>query len=263
MTVYDVATNKALEVAKDTAIDKVEGTGALTIEKADYDSDVIAKLSGYGPVTLNGTEETDILTVTPETSFDLIINGFGGGNLYDPVLKEELGGGAGDDVINGGAGADRMTGNLGKDVFVFGTGKEFPLGFNGKIAALLHTGDSDSQPSFQYVDKITDFSISQDTINFIFEGFKFDFNTTQEGIQGAAALPTTLNTETKHGIGIFQGDKFPVFASAGLTDKDTVIGIDVDGYLSNSGTNGWDGAIILMGVDAQTLLNSAATAIMI
>ena len=80
---------------------------------------------------------------------DLLTGGAGNDSLSGDGGADRLFGGQGKDVISGGFGADTLTGGAGKDVFVF-----------------------DTKPGAGNIDRITDFSVRDDTIHLAKAVFK-------------------------------------------------------------------------------------------
>ena len=92
-------------------------------------------------LTLRGNTLDNVLT--GGDGRDLILGGGGNDTFHGGLSDDTINGGAGNDHLNGGLGNDRLVGNLGLDTFVFDT-------------ALNGTTN---------VDRITDFSVADDTIH--------------------------------------------------------------------------------------------------
>jgi Ca2+-binding RTX toxin-like protein len=125
----------------------VSGTGALVINM-DPGVSALTKLyafSGTGvTVTINGTSGVDLMklgNVSHTANGDDGVDQIKGGNAADTIN-----GGTGNDKINGAGGADILTGGTGNDVFKYAKASDSGLG----AAA----------------DRITDFAIGQDRMNF-------------------------------------------------------------------------------------------------
>ncbi len=105
-------------------------TGSLNDDSLTGDAFSNVFLGGEGNDTLKGGAASDTLT-----------GGNGADSLDGGTGADSLDGGTGADYISGGAGADKLTGGLGVDTFLF-----------------------DSDPILANIDKITDFSVADDTI---------------------------------------------------------------------------------------------------
>jgi len=106
--------------------------------------------------TSQGTEGNDTLT-----------GGAGDDTLFGNGGNDLLTGGAGNDVLVGGAGNDRLFGGQGKDVIKGGIGADVLTGGAGKDIFVF-----DTKPSKTNVDRITDFSVKDDTIHLAKSVFK-------------------------------------------------------------------------------------------
>lgn len=133
----DAGKNNVYDVIVKASDGQLNDTQALKITVTDV-----------GAMKLNGTSFADIMTGSSEN--DVIrgnggndtLSGVGGNDLlYGGEGKDTLNGGQGNDKLYGGLHADTLTGGSGNDVFVFDT----------KI------GSSN-------IDRITDFSVANDTI---------------------------------------------------------------------------------------------------
>ncbi|MEH2380015.1 MAG: calcium-binding protein [Nostoc sp.] len=99
---------------------------------------------GAGNDTLNGGTGND--TLFAGTGNDILVGGTGNDTLYGRAGNDTLNGGAGNDILVGGTGNDILTGGAGGDRFTF---------------------DSRSEG----IDRITDFSVVDDTIIVSAAGF--------------------------------------------------------------------------------------------
>jgi serralysin len=95
-----------------------------------------AQNTGHGADTLTGIEH-----VTSGSGNDRLTGNALGNSLVSGSGNDTLSGGAGNDVLEGGAGIDQLTGGTGRDAFVFNTA-----------------------PGAGNVDRITDYSVADDTI---------------------------------------------------------------------------------------------------
>jgi Ca2+-binding RTX toxin-like protein len=144
----------------------VSGTGALVINM-DPGVSALTKLyvfSGAVTVTINGTSGVDLMklgNVAHIADGGDGVDQIKGGSAADTII-----GGNGNDKINGAGGADILTGGAGNDVFKYAKASDSGLG----VAA----------------DRITDFTIGQDKINFV----NLDTNPGLAGIQPFAYVGT-------------------------------------------------------------------------
>jgi Ca2+-binding RTX toxin-like protein len=151
----------------------VSGTGSLVINM-DPGVAALTKLfvfSGGGvSVTINGTSGTDLMKLGN------VAHTANGGDGIDQIkggsAVDTINGGNGNDKINGAAGADILTGGAGNDVF--------------KYANTIDSGLGAAS------DRITDFTIGQDRLNFV----RIDADAVTAGDQaftflGTAAFATT------------------------------------------------------------------------
>ncbi|MBZ9993082.1 right-handed parallel beta-helix repeat-containing protein [Mesorhizobium sp. BH1-1-4] len=139
----------------------VDNIGDKVIEKVGGGEDSVRASVSYA---LSAGSEIEHLATTNQS-------GRGAINLAGNEFSQTIKGNAGANVINGGGGADVLTGNGGKDVFVF--------------KAALGAGN---------VDKITDFSVSQDKIlldHNVFAGLQPGALSGQAFYAGASAHDST------------------------------------------------------------------------
>lgn len=219
------------------SIEGVELTAGanLAISSAQLTSGLAtnASLTGSGTLTVNmaspGILTTKLLSVA--NTISLVINGSSGmdimklGNAVNSVnagdgtdqikggnLVDTINGGNGVDKINGEGGADILTGGGGNDVFKYGAASDSGVG----AAA----------------DRITDYQIGQDRLNFA----RIDTNASLAGDQGFAFI----------GVGSFTGTGVAQIRY-GSSGGDLLVLADING----------DGAadmqIILQGLAGQTL----------
>lgn len=109
----------------------VDNPGDKVVELPNGGKDTVLASVSY---TLSAGSSIETLTTTNKSGTAAI-------NLTGNEFSQTIQGNAGNNIINGGGGQDVLTGNGGRDVFVFNS--------------TLKAGN---------VDKITDFSVSQDTI---------------------------------------------------------------------------------------------------
>jgi Ca2+-binding RTX toxin-like protein len=145
----------------------VSGTGALVINM-DPGVNALTKLfvfSGSGvAVTINGTAGVDLMklgNVAHIADGGDGVDQIKGGSAADTII-----GGNGNDKINGAGGADILTGGSGNDVFKYAKASDSGIGANA--------------------DRITDFTIGQDKINFV----NLDTNPGLAGIQSFVYVGT-------------------------------------------------------------------------
>jgi serralysin len=93
---------------------------------------------------------TGTVTIGPKSVIEKAIGGDGNDSLIGNSAKNTLMGGLGNDALSGQAGDDRLYGGWGSDVLTGGSGKD----------ALVFNTD----PSNGDIDRITDFSVKDDTI---------------------------------------------------------------------------------------------------
>jgi Ca2+-binding RTX toxin-like protein len=98
---------------------------------------------------------------------DTIYGGAGDDELSGLAGADLLTGGAGDDTLTGGAGNDRLFGGKGKDVVSGGIGADVLTGGAGKDIFVF-----DTAPGKPNIDRITDFSVRDDTIQLARSVFK-------------------------------------------------------------------------------------------
>lgn len=189
----------------------VDGTGSLVVNLS-APGNVFAKLftfTGTASMTVNGSSGSDIIKLG--NAVNTVFAGDGIDNVKGGTQIDTLNGGLGGDKITGGGGADIMTGNGGNDVF--------------KYAAA-----SDSLLSAR--DRITDFTIGQDRLNFV----KIDANAAVAGDQAFNFVGTGAFANT--GVGQVR------YANSGA---DLIVQADVNG----DGVA--DMEIILQGLNGQTM----------
>ncbi len=93
---------------------------------------------------------TGTVTIGPKSVIEKAIGGDGNDSLIGNSAKNTLTGGLGNDALSGQAGDDRLYGGWGSDVLTGGSGKD----------AFVF----DTDPSNGDIDRITDFSVKDDTI---------------------------------------------------------------------------------------------------
>jgi Ca2+-binding RTX toxin-like protein len=190
----------------------VSGTGTLVINM-DPGVAALTKLyvfSGAVTVTINGTAGVDLMKLGN------VAHTANGGDGIDQIkggtAVDTINGGIGNDKINGAAGADILTGGAGNDVFKYASASDSGLGAAS--------------------DRITDFTIGQDRLNFA----KIDANAALAGDQAFAFLGTAAFSNT--GIGQLR------YLTSG---SDLIVQADVNG----DGVA--DMAVILQGLAGQVL----------
>jgi serralysin len=151
----------------------VSGTGSLVI-KMDLGVAALTKLfvfSGTGvSVTINGTSGVDLMklgNVAHTANGGDDVDQIKGGNAVDTIN-----GGTGGDKINGAGGADILTGGTGNDVFKYANTSDSGLGAGA--------------------DRITDFTIGQDRLNFV----RIDADAVTAGDQAFSFLGTAAFAAT-------------------------------------------------------------------
>ncbi len=132
--------------------DQIYGDSNTTTDDGTDHSDVM--LGGAGDDYMAGGYGNDSLD-----------GGAGDDRLYGNAGNDKLLGGAGIDTINGGAGDDILDGGAGNDVLVGGTGADALTGGAGKDGFSFGYSDGTYEGALA-VDKITDFKIKEDWINF-------------------------------------------------------------------------------------------------
>jgi Ca2+-binding RTX toxin-like protein len=98
---------------------------------------------------------------------DTIVGGAGDDVFSGGLGNDLLTGGAGNDSLSGGGGADRLFGGKGKDVISGGLGADTLTGGAGKDVFVF-----DTKPGAGNIDRITDFSVKDDTIHLAKATFK-------------------------------------------------------------------------------------------
>ena len=109
--------------------------------------------------------------------------------------NDTLGGGAGNDLLKGGAGADILKGDAGNDILFGGLGKDTLTGGKGRDAFAF-----DTAPAKANVDRVTDFSVKDDSLyldNAVFKAL---------GKAGSPAKPAKLKKDFFH-VGKAAADK--------------------------------------------------------
>ncbi|MGO4524367.1 calcium-binding protein [Microvirga sp. 2MCAF35] len=157
-----VTPSEAFAIRGDELI--VADAGALDYESAAFHTLVIRATDADGAFvdqtvtiaiedevdeTLPGSDGNDTLT---GSAGDDVLSGFGG--------NDQIAGGAGHDTLDGGTGNDRLFGGSGNDVLIGGAGKDTLTGGAGKDAFVFSTAIGNA-----HVDRITDFSVRDDTIH--------------------------------------------------------------------------------------------------
>jgi hypothetical protein len=190
----------------------VSGAGSLTV---NMDPDVLFvsanfAFSGGVAMTVNGTSGTDIIKCGPTSH---TINAGGGvDQIRGGTAADTINGGDGNDKIMGFGGADVMTGGAGADQFRYILASDSGLG----AAA----------------DRITDFAIGQDILNFVL----LDADAATAGDQAFNFIGTAVFTNS--GLGQIR------YTNSGA---DLLVQVDTDGNGSA------DMAIILQGRAGSTL----------
>jgi Ca2+-binding RTX toxin-like protein len=151
----------------------VSGTGTLVINM-DPGVAALTKLfvfSGSGvSVTINGTAGTDLMKLGNVAH---IANGGDGiDQIKGGSAVDTINGGSGGDKINGAGGADILTGGAGNDVFKYANASDSGLGAGS--------------------DRITDFTIGQDRLNFV----RIDADAVTAGDQAFSFLGTAAFAAT-------------------------------------------------------------------
>jgi Ca2+-binding RTX toxin-like protein len=190
----------------------VTGTGSLTFNMTDGLA-LLTKLWSIAPgiaVAINGTSGTDIMKLGN------VVQTANGGDGIDQIkggsAVDTINGGAGTDKINGAGGADILTGGAGNDVF--------------KYANVSDSGLSAA------ADRITDYSIGQDRLNFV----NIDANAALAGDQAFTFLGTAAFAAT--GLGQLR------YLTSGA---DLIVQADVNG----DGVA--DMEVVLQGIGGQVL----------
>jgi hypothetical protein len=156
-------------LALDTAI-IVSGPSVSTItvnmDAAGFFNTKLFTFSGSVSFVVNGTTGTDIFKLG--NAVHTVDAGDGIDQIKGGDRADIINGGAGDDKINGAGGADVLTGGAGADVFKYGRATDSGVG----AAA----------------DRITDFTIGSDRLNFS----RIDTNPALAGSQGFAFIGTSV-----------------------------------------------------------------------
>nr|WP_246529264.1 M10 family metallopeptidase C-terminal domain-containing protein [Microvirga zambiensis] len=136
---------QAIDDAGGTDTIKYVGTLGVTVDLREGKfSTVSAPISWAMDKYLNGT-----VTIGPKSIIEKAIGGDGNDTLIGNDAKNALQGGLGNDNLNGGKGDDRLYGSAGSDVLTGGSGKD----------AFVF----DTAPVSGEVDRVTDFSVKDDT----------------------------------------------------------------------------------------------------
>ena len=106
-------------------------------------------------------------TVQGTPGNDTIFGGAGSDALSGGLGNDVVTGGAGNDALSGDAGADRLFGGQGRDRISGGLGKDILTGGAGKDFFVF-----DKWPGPENIDRITDFSVRDDTIELDASTFK-------------------------------------------------------------------------------------------
>jgi serralysin len=137
---------QAIDDAGGTDTIKYSGTVGVTIDLREGKFITLSAPISWGmDKYLAGT-----VTIGPKSVIEKAIGGDGNDRLIGNDAKNTLQGGLGNDNLSGGKGDDRLYGGWGSDVLTGGTGKD----------AFVF----DTDPSNGDIDRITDFSMKDDTI---------------------------------------------------------------------------------------------------
>jgi serralysin len=135
--------------------DAIDGRGGIdTVEYGNVARGVTVNL---GAGTATGGAGTDTLT-SIENATGSIFND----TLVGSGKANTLRGMAGNDTISGGAGADRLNGDAGRDILSGGTGNDTLTGGLGQDVFRFNTTLGTAR--IANIDRITDFSVTDDTI---------------------------------------------------------------------------------------------------
>ncbi|WP_262027695.1 cadherin domain-containing protein [Microvirga sp. Mcv34] len=142
----------------------VADAGALDYETTAFHTLVIRATDSHGAfidqaVTIRIEDEVDE-TLPGSDENDTLTGGTGNDYLSGLGGNDQVAGGTGHDTLDGGTGNDRLFGGSGNDVLIGGAGKDTLTGGAGKDAFVFSTTIGNGQ-----VDRITDFSVRDDTIH--------------------------------------------------------------------------------------------------
>ena len=127
---------------------------------------------GAGNDTLNGDNGDDRLW--GDDGNDHISAGNGNDSAYGGAGNDRIWANDGNDLVNGDAGNDNLTGGVGNDTLRGGTGRDQTTGGSGNDVFVFRSGDmidgdtltgTEAERALQF-DRITDFVIGEDLINF-------------------------------------------------------------------------------------------------
>lgn len=134
-------------------------TGGLGDDTYFVDQNGDKTIEGSGSGTGTDTVKSSITWILGANVENLILTGTTALNGTGNTLANTLTGNSGANILNGLAGADKLVGNGGNDILNGGLGKDILTGSAGKDVFLFNTVLGSAN-----VDKITDFSVVDDTI---------------------------------------------------------------------------------------------------
>ncbi|MBF7142928.1 MULTISPECIES: putative Ig domain-containing protein [Pseudomonas] len=213
-----------------------DGTDRNTIVGNDITNTTKGSTLAYGDgtyvgdtlptLTVEGTAGNDTLTGTARD--ELFLAGAG---------KDTVSAGAGDDILVGGAGADKLTGGAGADTF--------------RYTALT---DSYRTANATFSDQITDFDVTQDTLDLADLGFKG----LGDGYNGTLLVQYNANTGRtylKNYDADASGNRFELSLNGNLANT-----LKADNFVFQRVINGTSGSDSLMGTSGADTLNGLAGA---
>lgn len=127
---------------------------------------------GVGNDTANGNDGNDIVrgedgndNIGGQNGNDMLFGGTGNDVFTGGDGNDSLYGDAGNDVLNGGAGNDRIVGGAARDLLTGGSGNDVFEFRSGDMIDWNNLTGTEAEKALQF-DRITDFVIGQDKINF-------------------------------------------------------------------------------------------------